>query len=165
MHRSGTSAITRGLSALGVPLGNNLMPPVLNNNNKGFFEDLEINEVNTELLAALNRDWHSLSRIPPESLQSETLEPLKLRAIELMRTKIGDHKRLDSQYLRRGSAAIDTDEGQRDDALVTWISSIANRKRPPGNSEVMNQCDESQSDDEAAPLLVALDAIFASLAL
>ena len=90
MHRSGTSAITRALSALGVPLGNNLMPPVLNNNDKGFFEDLEINELNTELLTALNRDWDTLSRIPPESLQSETLEPLKLRAIELMRTKIGD---------------------------------------------------------------------------
>ena len=64
MHRSGTSAITRGLSALGVPLGNNLMPPMLNNNDKGFFEDLEINELNTELLTALNRDWDSLSRIP-----------------------------------------------------------------------------------------------------
>ncbi len=63
---------------------------MLNNNDKGFFEDLEVNELNTELLAALNRDWHSLSRIPPESLQSEALEPLKLRAIELMRTKIGD---------------------------------------------------------------------------
>jgi len=90
MHRSGTSAITRGLSALGVPLGNNLMPPVLNNNNKGFFEDLEINELNTELLTALNRAWDDLSRVPPESLQSEAVEPLKLRAIELMRTKIGD---------------------------------------------------------------------------
>ena len=90
MHRSGTSAITRGLSALGVPLGNNLMPPVPNNNNKGFFEDLEINELNTELLTALNRAWDDLSRVPPESLQSEAVEPLKLRAIELMRTKIGD---------------------------------------------------------------------------
>ena len=90
MHRSGTSAITRALAALGIPLGNNLMPPNPNNNDKGFFEDLEINELNTDLLTALDRDWDTLSRIPAESLQSEMLEPLKLRAIELMRTKIGD---------------------------------------------------------------------------
>ncbi len=90
MHRSGTSAVTRGLSALGVPLGKNLMPPVLNDNDKGYFEDLEINDINIELLTALKRDWHTLSRIPPESFQSEPLKLLKLRAIELMRTKIGD---------------------------------------------------------------------------
>ena len=28
MHRSGTSAITRGLQVMGVSLGNNLMPPM-----------------------------------------------------------------------------------------------------------------------------------------
>jgi hypothetical protein len=31
MHRSGTSAITRGLTVLGVRLGAKLMPPAVNN--------------------------------------------------------------------------------------------------------------------------------------
>ena len=39
MHRSGTSAVARGLKALGVDLGENLMPPVEGNNEKGFWED------------------------------------------------------------------------------------------------------------------------------
>lgn len=37
MHRSGTSAVARGLKALGVELGEHLMPPAANNNEKGFF--------------------------------------------------------------------------------------------------------------------------------
>ncbi|MBV5267025.1 MAG: hypothetical protein JZU67_00575, partial [Burkholderiaceae bacterium] len=41
MHRSGTSAITRGLQVLGVSLGENLLPPVLLDNPKGYFEDVD----------------------------------------------------------------------------------------------------------------------------
>ena len=39
--RSGTSTITRGLSALGIELGDNLKPGSAKNP-KGFFEDLDI---------------------------------------------------------------------------------------------------------------------------
>ena len=42
MHRSGTSTITRGLKVLGVELGNKLMPPVLGDNDKGYFEDIDL---------------------------------------------------------------------------------------------------------------------------
>ena len=48
MHRSGTSAITRGLEVLGASLGNRLMPPFVGNNDKGFFEDVDINAFNIE---------------------------------------------------------------------------------------------------------------------
>ena len=36
MHRSGTSAITRGLQVMGIDLGNNLMPAMEGVNDKGF---------------------------------------------------------------------------------------------------------------------------------
>ena len=58
MHRSGTSALTRGLQTMGVDLGDNLMPPVSGNNDKGFWEDLDINALNLEMLDFLNKEWH-----------------------------------------------------------------------------------------------------------
>ena len=90
MHRSGTSAITRGLQTLGVDLGSNLMPPAPGNNEKGFYEDIEINKLNNELLNALNCDWHTLSLIPQAAFDNENLTPFTLRAIELVQTRIGD---------------------------------------------------------------------------
>lgn len=60
MHRSGTSALTRGLQALGVALGDNLMPAFEDNNSTGFWEDLEVVAINDAILAWLNMDWHSL---------------------------------------------------------------------------------------------------------
>jgi len=90
MHRSGTSAITRGLELLGVDLGENLMPPVFNNNEKGFYEDVGINELNTELLYALNQDWHDLSPVSFAGLSQEKLSTFKLRAMDLIRAKMGE---------------------------------------------------------------------------
>lgn len=63
MHRSGTSTITRGLSALGVDLGDNLMSPIKGNNEKGFFEDVDINSLNVEILNSIGHEWHSLRPI------------------------------------------------------------------------------------------------------
>lgn len=63
MHRSGTSALTRGLQVLGVSLGENLMPAFEGNNSKGFWEDLEIVAINDAILAALGMDWHSLGSL------------------------------------------------------------------------------------------------------
>jgi glycosyltransferase involved in cell wall biosynthesis len=63
MHRSGTSTITRALMTMGVELGDRLMPPVDGNNSKGFWEDIDINALNIEMLKFLNSDWHYLSSI------------------------------------------------------------------------------------------------------
>jgi len=73
MHRSGTSTIARGLMTMGVDLGRNLMRPALGNNKKGFWEDLDINELNIEMLNFLNKDWHfmpSLSSLDFDALQN-----------------------------------------------------------------------------------------------
>lgn len=61
MHRSGTSVITKALETLGVHLGDNLMPPAENNNEKGFFEDLTIVSINDELMRQYGFDWQCLA--------------------------------------------------------------------------------------------------------
>ena len=59
MHRSGTSVLTRGLAAVGVNLGDQLMPGGPDNP-KGFFEDLNIVKLNSEMLTELGSYWDSL---------------------------------------------------------------------------------------------------------
>jgi hypothetical protein len=54
MHRSGTSALTRGLQVMGVTLGDRMMPPVEGNNAKGFWEDIDLNALNVEMLNAID---------------------------------------------------------------------------------------------------------------
>lgn len=81
MHRSGTSALTRGLEALGVSLGDNLMPPCEGNNEKGFWEDLEIVALNDALLAELGMSWHGMGMLHATPIWSSLLDgPLGARA-------------------------------------------------------------------------------------
>ena len=63
MHRSGTSAITRVLNLLGVPLGHDLLPPQ-NDNSKGFWEHVRAVDINERLLMALGRNWHDMREMP-----------------------------------------------------------------------------------------------------
>ena len=88
MHRGGTSAITRGLKVLGVSLGGNLIPPSPGINEKGFWEDADINALNAALLKALGRDWHTLSAISEEELARPVGIDFKIQAIKLLRTKL-----------------------------------------------------------------------------
>src|SRR5688572_243565 len=89
-HRSGTSAITRGLAVLGVELGEHLMPPAPDNNEKGFFEDVDVNAINAELYRSLGEDyeWHALAPLPREALLHERNSHLRLRAIELLTSRL-----------------------------------------------------------------------------
>lgn len=63
MHRSGTSAMTCGLRALGVYLGENLMEPVPDVNPKGFWEDMDIYHLNEEILQVLGTQWYQSTPI------------------------------------------------------------------------------------------------------
>lgn len=87
MHRSGSSAITRGLEVLGADLGSHLMAADANNT-KGYFEDIEFNQFNTRLLGANGHDWYTLSRIDKDDFKAEKFIPLKERAIELLKSKL-----------------------------------------------------------------------------
>lgn len=90
MHRSGTSALTRGLQVLGVSLGENLMPAFEGNNSKGFWEDLEIVAINDAILAALGMDWHSLGSLHQVHDWSGLLDSeLSRRAEDYLRDQTG----------------------------------------------------------------------------
>ena len=58
VQRSGTSAITRGLQVLGVNLGNFYEHDIVSpDNEKGFFEDLEISHLDVNMLNSIGYTW------------------------------------------------------------------------------------------------------------
>lgn len=80
MHRSGTSAITRGLLALNVDLGENLTPAVAGNNDKGFWEDRDVVAINDLLLEQLGASWDSLALLDDRLLDPALAPELQERA-------------------------------------------------------------------------------------
>jgi hypothetical protein len=84
MHRSGTSAITRSLSVMDVSLGNNLIPPVELNNAKGFWEDVEINAINNQMLLALGTDWYRLAPIEQDDIELLNKKGYLIGAVTLL---------------------------------------------------------------------------------
>lgn len=90
MHRSGTSAISCGLQVLGVDLGERLIPPATGDNEKGFWEDIDISFFDDELLHFLGHDWHTLAPIQQTEFERNDLALFRLRATELLRKKLKD---------------------------------------------------------------------------
>lgn len=87
MHRSGTSAVTRGLEVIGADLGSNTHEAMPNVNDKGFFEDNDIVAINEEILKTLSYEWHTLTPISRDQLIDGTLSEIKLKAINILREK------------------------------------------------------------------------------
>ena len=93
MHRSGTSAIARGLQVLRVPLGDRLMPPNALDNPTGFWEDLDLYALNIEMLNAIGSDWDRLSAIGKDEVEALRKSGFFLRGAELLRAKMGARPR------------------------------------------------------------------------
>lgn len=86
MHRSGTSLTTGLLSAFGVTLSEDLMPPT-GANAMGYFESMGIREIQDELLAALGGSWDTsttLKRFPDEWWRLASVQPFKARLSALV---------------------------------------------------------------------------------
>jgi GT2 family glycosyltransferase len=81
MHRSGTSALTQLISTLGYNAGNNLMPANFDNP-KGYWEDLDIYQLNNDILSFLFLTW-------------DQTEEFNYRKINILNKIIGEkfHKR------------------------------------------------------------------------
>ncbi len=88
MHRSGTSAVTRGLQVVGVDLGDKLMPAIEDINAKGFWEDLDLYALNNELLSFLGSDWHHLAPIEFGDMKALKKNSYFIRAVELICQKV-----------------------------------------------------------------------------
>ena len=78
MHRSGTSALAGLLSHLSIPMGDNLMTPVEGENDKGFFEDEEIVELNDQLLSKLGMSWDDARLMPDKWWMQDDVNEIKI---------------------------------------------------------------------------------------
>ena len=87
MHRSGTSAVTKGITLLGIPLGDDLHPPGFDNPT-GFWEDQSIIEINERLLGLQNSAHDQLSFAWNDFKGESSLDNLKSEAIELVTRKL-----------------------------------------------------------------------------
>ena len=88
MHRSGTSPIARGLKALGVELGEELLPPAPENPT-GFWEDVAIQKLNDQLLTSINQVWDSMAPISRSAWSSPEVQTHMLEAVEIVRSRFG----------------------------------------------------------------------------
>lgn len=86
--RSGTSAATRGLGALGVDLGDRLRRG-WGKNPTGFFEDRDLLALNRRLKRALGIRGDSVRLIAPEEWDTPAVRALRQPAIETMRRRFG----------------------------------------------------------------------------
>lgn len=93
MHRSGTSAITRSLAVLGIQLGERLLPPVEGDNDKGFWEDIDLHSLDIEMMKFLGTEWSHVAMITPADVIRLQEQGFFLRAVELIRRKISDSNR------------------------------------------------------------------------
>ncbi|MCL4555729.1 MAG: hypothetical protein M1572_02410 [Gammaproteobacteria bacterium] len=90
MHRSGTSAITRALQVMGIGLGDNLVQAVGDVNAKGFWEDLDVVNLNIRILASIKSDWHALSLVSGQQFEHLIRGPLFNEACALMQQKLAN---------------------------------------------------------------------------
>src|SRR5690242_11315077 len=81
MHRSGTSAVTRVVNLLGVPIGReDRLMPVQADNPAGFWEHLALMDVNDAVLARLGGAWDAPTLVDPSFATSDAFADLRERA-------------------------------------------------------------------------------------
>ena len=90
MHRSGTSAMTRGLQVMGVDLGDRLKPPAEGNNAKGFWEDVDLNALNIEMLQIIDSNWCHVAENQKYYIDILRKKGYFFRAVELLRQKLSN---------------------------------------------------------------------------
>ena len=78
------------LDVVGTDLGGHLMPPHDGDNEKGFFEDLEVYEIHNKIFEQLGFTWDDLRVLPEARLDDAALKPHCDQLIELLRTRFLD---------------------------------------------------------------------------
>jgi hypothetical protein len=90
MHRSGTSALTRGVQLLGVYLGTNFLSPRFDNPT-GYWEDKNICALNERLLAVLGIKWEDALLIDDVRWREPEVEALLADAVEYVGSTLATH--------------------------------------------------------------------------
>lgn len=91
MHRSGTSALTRGLQMLGVYLGKDFLNPQPDNPT-GYWENRTICDINERLLAVFGLKWEDVALIDDTRWHEPEVEALRAEAIEYLRSAFLSHQ-------------------------------------------------------------------------
>ena len=90
MHRSGTSACTRTISLLGADLPINLMPPQPDNNEAGFWESMDVYQLNDEILASGGSRWDDWLPFNRDWFLGGTAKKFKERALAILDEDFGN---------------------------------------------------------------------------
>jgi len=90
MHRSGTSALARGLQMLGVYLGTDFLSPKPDNPT-GYWEDKNIYELNERLLAVLGLKWEDIALIDDARWDEPAVEALRGEAVAYLGSQFTKH--------------------------------------------------------------------------
>ena len=90
MHRSGTSALARGLQMLGVYLGNDFISPKPDNPT-GYWEDRNIYEINERLLAVFGLKWEEVALIDDARWDEPAVDALRTEAIAYLKSQFVNH--------------------------------------------------------------------------
>lgn len=89
MHRSGTSALTRVISALGCDLPRTLMPPDAEVNAPGYWESVPVMRLNDRVLQAAHSVWHDWTAVEPSWWHSEAAAELQHEARSVLEAEFG----------------------------------------------------------------------------
>jgi hypothetical protein len=90
MHRSGTSAIARGIAALGVYLGDDFLD-AQPENPTGYWEDKGIVEIDERVLEALSLRWDGVAPIAPQDFRRLRIRFLRSAAARYVKRTFGAH--------------------------------------------------------------------------
>jgi hypothetical protein len=90
MHRSGTSAVARGLAAVSVYMGDNFLD-AQPENPTGYWEDKAIVELNDRVLAALGLKWDDVVPIERKQLERFRVRRLRGKAVGYVKRTFGRH--------------------------------------------------------------------------
>jgi O-antigen biosynthesis protein len=91
MHGSGTHAITRGLTTMGVTFENCLMASAPDVNDIGSFEVIDFVSLNDEMLRTCAREWYSLEPLHSADVDLLFNRGYLQKAIKLLRNKIAKY--------------------------------------------------------------------------
>jgi hypothetical protein len=97
--RSGTSAIARGVQALGVELGDRLRPAG-GKNPTGFFEDQDLLAINKRIKRILRIRGDSIRLIEPREWDAPALRALQQEAVDTIRRRFGAYPLWGYKYAR-----------------------------------------------------------------
>jgi hypothetical protein len=88
MHRSGTSPLTRVLSACGHALPKTLLK-ANTSNEAGFWESTAVNRLNDKILESATSNWRSWRPLPADWLHASNISSLRNEALATLRAEFG----------------------------------------------------------------------------